>query len=319
MALVLAFLGWAKYSEMPFMDVVTFEKLKSIQLGGSILVLFIALAVFYFVGHFIGAVSHIVYDRVIIRNVIGYPFQYLMIKDYHPKKTVQNVYLLLILFSIFLLVLPGFLELLGRGLIDNEILVFVGRLAFGTLLIMMLLLVLYRFMYLDKKRETDKDAKNIVGYRLAEFFKKVILYPIRKLTGTDSKIDDKIVDAFKEKFKNKFKLDDCSVGSDAFWIASMEVLKNEKIDKRLSNWLNLYGCLRNYSCAFVLLSIVIVINHWWSIIVDGNVTNLTGSRILLASLIVALVLFMRYWIIYYSYFSKYLMRAFVYLDEFEKI
>lgn len=99
--------------------------------------------------------------------------------------------------------------------------------------------------------------------------------------------------------------------SDIFWLASIDLQKNKKIDSRLMNWLNLYGCLRNYSCAFFLLAFIIVCSHWYKILWLHQVTDLRGSRILLASLIISGVLFLRYWIIYYSYYSKYIIRAYV--------
>lgn len=60
--------------------------------------------------------------------------------------------------------------------------------------------------------------------------------------------------AFFEKLKKRTGLTEDSFGdynSDIYWIANSYFVKDENSVhcKKLNNWLDMFGCLRNYSCA----------------------------------------------------------------------
>ena len=76
----------------------------------------------------------------------------------------------------------------------------------------------------------------------------------RDSTATSSKVSADVKKAFFEKLKKRTDLTEDSFGdynSDIYWIVNSYFVKDENSVhcKKLNNWLDMFGCLRNYSCA----------------------------------------------------------------------
>ena len=307
-----AWLIYAKYIELGEKSIETF---KSLGMGNSAIILFIVMTVSYFAGHLIGAISHLLYDRIIIRNIIGYPFQRLLDTSHTPDDRTRSSYIVMMILLFLFLIIPGFVELLIKVresvqfapefyLRKDMVGPIIEKILFAGIIFWSIILFASRIKEMNKKNVPDKNT-------FISIVKNYILKPIRKLTATDTLLEKEIITSFKNQMYKCHHLDADTNSSDIFWLASIDLQKNKKIDSRLMNWLNLYGCLRNYSCAFFLLAFIIVCSHWYKILWLHQVTDLRGSRILLAALVVSGILFLRYWIIYYSYYSKYIIRAYV--------
>lgn len=321
--------GWLIYAEYITIPKNLTDVLSKIGIGNSLLLMFIAFTLSYFIGHLIGAISHLLYDRVMIRNIIGYPFQKILKTNYEPDDDTRVSYIKILICFFLLLTIPGFFEL--AICLCNSVTFawngftcsFVERAVFIVMMMYLTKMFFSKIIAMNKNKErstkTTKKRKNGPSKKIALFVKNYVLKPIQKLTATDTGVEESIVQSFKENMQKMHGIDTDTNSSDIFWLASIDLMQNEGVCSKLTNWLNLYGCLRNYSCSFLLLAIIIVSNHWYKIIWLHQVTDLRGSRILLASLIISGILFLRYWIIYYSYYSKYLIRAYACMDvESEK-
>lgn len=315
-----AWLIYANYIPLPDNFIQTF---KGAALGDSIIVLFIVFSVSYFLGHLIGAISHLLYDRIIIRNIIGYPFQRLLKTSHEPDDATRSSYIKVMVALFIILITPGFVELFvyvkENFFFSIEKLYKQERLfplIIESIVGILVLCYLIHFV-ICKIREMNRDdfssgqkQKKNAKISLALVVKNYVLKPIRKMTATNTLLEDEIIEAFKNQMSQQHHLNVDTNSSDVFWLASIDLQKNKDVDRRLMNWLNLYGCLRNYSCSFFLLAVIIVSSHWYKILWLHEVTDLRGSRILLVSLVISGILFLRYWIIYYSYYSKYIIRAY---------
>ncbi len=326
----LSLYGWLLYAKFEFVSKIHYSRVIGLKLGDSIIVFFIAIVICYFLGHLIGAVSHILYDRMLIRNCIGYPFHYLLETGHPPKASTRILYLNAIIVLMLLLIIPGCFEMYysfwnsdfflshfsesAKSIPAQEWGAFWARIAFFVLFIILIVLLDIRMYSMKNEyrhihQRKDQASQKPDG-KIASFVKENFFVPIRQFTATDSFLNKKICEDFHKKMKSEYGISSKSENSDVFWLASMSLLKKNKIDSRLTNWLNLYGCLRNYSCAFLILAVIIVSNHWYHVLWLNEITGLKGSRILLASLIISFILFLRYWVIYYSYYSKYIIRAY---------
>ena len=181
----------------------------------------------YFMGQIIGCVAHLLYDRLIVRHVLGYPFQHL----------------------------------LGMS-----------------------------------KRK---------GFML-----------FRKLTSTDSVISNALKKKFDDKLFERIKLhldDFDKSNSDLYWIVQVYVTKNEKSahSKKLGIWLDMIGCLRNYSGAFLILSLIEIIRFYCSCVCARP---FYAVPVIAVFLLLSLLFFMRYWVMYYAYYSKYIIRVYALED-----
>lgn len=300
----------------------------------AILVLLGLLAILYFIGQVIGCVSHLLYDRLLVRNVIGYPFQYILDLKSRPDDSVRITYLLLVVFALQVAVVPLIYETLCRF----DILTVKGgwRLCviwlsiFGILFIasfaLRFFLVLSRMSRMDsmdhyikeaKKTSIEKDEEMM---KLCEKTRRIawyIFFPIRKLTSTDTKVTPSIREKFITRFRNQTNLNlkkQKEYNSDAYWLTYISLVKSDsRHDAKINNWLNLYGCLRNYSCVFLILTFGISFRQW--ICITHNQVLLPDTRFLIACLLLSLILFIRYWIIYFSYYTKYIIRAYAMENE----
>ncbi|MCK9181589.1 MAG: hypothetical protein M0P13_01740 [Fibrobacteraceae bacterium] len=340
----LSFYGWSRYAHLSW--VMYWDKcdIKNISVGGSIFYMFFAFAVVYFFGHIIGSISHIIYDRILIRNIIGYPLQYILGTGFKPKPEIRATYLLALVILFILAIMPGifevylkfwqsdFYESLQPRILNIEdfekFLAHCAVVVFVVLIFLLLTVIRFRLRTIDAEvavRSEKKILKNLrefingkILFLMAisvNFLSRCIFFPIRKFVSTDSRVDKEIANKFISEMNEQHNVNANSYNSDAYWMASISLAQDPKIDAKLTNWLNLYGCLRNYSCALFMLAMIIASYHWYKILTLIQIHDLRGSRILLVSIVISGILFFRYWIIYYSYYSKYIIRAYVFKNE----
>ena len=126
------------------------------------------------------------------------------------------------------------------------------------LLILASFVLLVGWLYLkikcnDSKEKVRTKEKNSGGKRkfvVCFLHKGCILF--RDSTATSSKVSADVKKAFFEKLKNRTGLTEDSFGdynSDIYWIANSYFVKDENSVhcKKLNNWLDMFGCLRNYA------------------------------------------------------------------------
>ena len=296
-----------------------------------VLVLLGLLAGLYFIGQIIGSISHLVYDRLIVRNIIGYPFQYILNLKPRPEDSMRITYLLLIVCVLQYVFAPSLYEMLcNRFSFAQEnawtcIVVWLASwtVAFVVAFILRLCLVLHRISLMDSQgnlvKKKDPDEKTIENDGLMKIFCRVgvrILWYLsvllRKISSTDTKVNDEVRKKFIDRVKTDYEIDleiEDKYYSDAYWIAYIGLLiTNQKHDAKITNWLNLYGCLRNYSCSFFILALIVAAGQWQEMWVKETV--ISDTKILGVFLVLGFALFIRYWIIFFGYYSKYIIRAF---------
>ena len=104
----------------------------------------------------------------------------------------------------------------------------------------------------EKVRTKEKNSGEKENLWSAFCTKAVSLF--RDSTATSSKVSADVKKAFFEKLKKRTGLTEDSFGdynSDIYWIANSYFVKDENSVhcKKLNNWLDMFGCFRNYSCA----------------------------------------------------------------------
>lgn len=300
----------------------------------AIMVLLGMLALLYFIGQVIGCVSHLLYDRLLVRNVIGYPFQYILDLKPRPDDSVRITYLLLVVLALQITAIPLIYETLCRfgilTVIGGWRLCVIWLSIFSVLFLLAFILrfclVMSRMRRMDDRDHYVKKTKNgsiendetmVKLCERARRFVWYIFFPIRKLTSTDTKVSPAIREKFISRFKKSTTLnlnEQKEYNSDAYWLTYISLIKfDAKHDVKISNWLNLYGCLRNYSCVFLILTFAISFRQW--IHVYNSEILIPDTRFLLISLALCLILFVRYWIIYFGYYTKYIIRAYAMEEE----
>lgn len=300
---------------------------KGINAFGAVFILLALLAGLYFIGQIIGSISHLLYDRLIIRNIIGYPFQYILDLPPRPEKSMRLVYLLLLFCILQFILAPTYYEFFCKFYDWNTVwedlivwlLVCFGLFVLSFWLRLRLVCSVLSRMdehgnFIEEAKEDSIEENKILAY-ICDFGVSAFRYIfvlLRKISSTDTKVNDDIRMKFINRVRDEYKIDlECEkkYNSDAYWIGYIGLLTDEsKHVGKVENWMNLYGCLRNYSCSFLIIAIVVAVSQWKSVL-DGEI-EIPNTKVLITLLVLCFILFIRYWIIYFGYYSKYIIRAF---------
>lgn len=143
----------------------------------------------------------------------------------------------------------------------------------------------------------------------------------RVATATDTKVNGFLRNKVNESLKSKLKMrprNFSEYNSDIYWLVNIYITqdKDSVHSERLGDWLNMYGCLRNYSCVFFILAFIEAYRLWLSMFAVFSPSSRDFFLTIIFSLL-GILLFMRYWVMYYAYYSKYIVRVYA-LDNISK-
>lgn len=271
----------------------------------------LSVAALYFVGHAIACVGHLFYDRLVVRYLLGYPFYLLLGWNIKSVKKARYGTLFFVFFGAFFLMLPvAFLFLknicaVKRFISDYRILFVIGM--------FFVIAEVLVYFFVKEKGKKNVDENSLQKTDLCD----KIVYMFRKSTATDKVINEKLKKYFNDNLRKKTELQPADFevyNSDIYWIANIEVSKNPIHSAKLGSWLDMIGCLRNYSCAFLFLAIIESFCLWESVIHNPQVLPLKAILLTMGFTILSILLFSRYWVMYYAYYSKYIIRVYA-LDD----
>lgn len=297
LSLGLGFIFWDKIGEDVIKFIPGFGPKIEVDATVAILLVLVAVMIFYFLGHLVGCIAHIVYDRMIVRNILVYPFYSILklqtpLEKYLPD-TARIRWFLLIMAGVITIVMPTFL-LLG--------------LKCKWLYIIFYVIIVAVLKCISFNCEKIKKLKNIC---------KKLHHKFREFTVTNIGVSKELNKKFFNRLNKTTGLNSDNIedyNSDIYWLAYMGLIQEKDgphHDGKIGNWLCLYGCLRNYSCAFLMMAAVASFRLWMDIFCEcRNVEILRYAIIIAATLLLSFLLFMRYWIFYYAYYSKYIIRAY---------
>lgn len=290
-----------------------------------IFVVLFSIAGLYFFGHAIGTLSHILYDRIIVKNIFGYPIESLLGIPQKRKRTVEATYfylITLIAVMMFSVLIDRFLDYEIVKILLNFIFNVGWKIAVGVAL---LILILNR-KYYDQVGKWDKESKKrkifdlfsdiyYAPYRLTQY---LVIYPLFTLFSCTDKMPDIIQYKFFIKYAKQLNMpsiDMKSMNTETYWLPLYDIYQEKSPWKdKIENWMNLYGFMRNLSTAGYLLCIEIgfIFSHN-AIERFGNPSN---KAILIALyygiLLISILIGIRFWIIYRNYYSKNIIRGYVY-------
>lgn len=291
------------------------------------------IAVVYLIGNLNATISHIVFDRTLVRNIIGYPiFSILNIpNNVRLFSKAINLYISLALLAILLL--PIFKIWLPHNM-SVKILILFSMVAIVALILLRILwAILERYFVNNNNAEYPrlddlKRAKAFLGFMHTTFcFPFTIIYKtVFKLSsliiGSDKLISKEIVDKFKRNIYIKFEIDANNLGTDNYWLSIILMDKEcPNISAKLNNWLNLYGFLRNLATVMLLLCMQIGFylflqsKHIGYILLRTSDTKVFTTVLFVVLFSSFVLLSIRYWIIYKNYYTKYLVRSFAVFNE----
>jgi len=167
---------------------------------------------------------------------------------------------------------------------------------------------------LEKNEKGKKYVKDVADYKLTRWFllphKIIELYIImvKKLISVDKTFSTNFIAEYKIKFKKDFNINPDEIGSDNFWLPFHKVNNSTPENVTITrNWLHLYGFSRNISMSAYVVCVLIVIT-----LLLGYKTNITALKTqLIATYFIAWISGLGYWRIFYTYYTKSIIRAYM--------
>ncbi len=286
----------------------------------------IILLLVYVLGHFVASVSAILIDKLIVERTLGYPVYRLFgkILDYeecpvlrYAHRCQQFYKSLLMLFVITV----AFASIHANN---------VYSIFFGVTFIVVLVLKLFFSMFCLKDWHDPTSIRNnrsrqmrmanciwtkcrLLLWPFYGFLFPLVVYTVLSLLFRMCKPFETVFqESFAKKFNETFDLNIKEAGTNIYWLTYSYLHQNDKNNVPLiRHWLNLYSFARNLSASFFLLFIYGIYLLKFSEYSEKTVV----AKWCLCFGIGAVVFWLRYYYLYYNYYSKYLFRAFLSLKE----
>ena len=268
----------------------------------------------YTTGHLISLLSSALIDKLIMERTQGYPFQRLFNKviglNTYTRRMKQfyKVFLLFLWFAMFLVAMYGYNA--------KTILLFIPCIIVLFSKLTMSLLFLRHVDDPWSLKSEDHPALKIANSSWSYFFV-WILWPFVKIYNIFSKgvlsafrmskpFHVEIQHKFIKKFKDTFDLDPTAVDTEVHWLTYSYLHQNDPSSiKVIRQWLHLYTFARNLSTAFFLLFL-------YGLVMNNHIDEKSMGRIWILVTWIGFLLFgLRYYYVYYNYYSKYIFRAFI--------
>jgi hypothetical protein len=291
----------------------------------TILYILTGLMLLYVVGHVISAVSSLVLDRILVTRVFGYPYQSLLFPDW-PRTfdTASAQFWMCIFFWV-----NAYLGVRSaEWLLPNRWLGHLANPLGWALVILILWKIIWRRAQLAFLKHNGRTSARIENWCLMIPFR-VLAMPARLaaqlLSDTINPrrhFDDGFIDLFRRRYESTFDLRlppkkpidprFLERATNTYWLPYCFVATRcPTLGDHLQSWLRLYSFSRNISAAFfVAFAYVTSIVAWYHPPLEGARTMIRLFPLCLLAL--ALVMLVRYYYLYFGYYSKFLFRAFTY-------
>jgi hypothetical protein len=315
------------------------------------LTILVAITTAYVIGHIVASVSALAVDRWYVEKAHGYPFRFLLRLDSTEGSDVSrafhrgfffwlNVYLFLRFFSLPNgLPLSDFIPRPFRELVPGALsvtnLAWAARVC-GWLLIGMLgAKIILSATAGSEDRTTKRLLETTAGKvirRFLAFLIRGLARPARVITHflgnylhSRNRLDEASIRLFKSGLLRMLNVESSSPdaqellqSSSTYWYASLHIrATSTQLFEPVDNWLRLYGFARNLATAFYLAFLYCAL--WWlnqgSLVDPGSQTEKRYIILLLPLLYwsASFLLLLRYYYLYVGYYTKYILRTYVYL------
>lgn len=264
----------------------------------------------YIGGHLIASIAEIIFDRIFVGKIFEYPYINLFFEK-NRSKNKANFYRAFITLV--------YVECIAVSLIpytNYNFIPYLASLIPSFTIIFLLLRWLQKIgikhknaikpAFLTSSLRTISHVLNIFAFILSRPFALLENF-LNKLLGFDSAFPEKIKENFRDKFSEDFgELDKDEMRSEIYWLPYWKVTEeSEHMRERLNKFLSLYGMMRNSSVSLFVSAMILSLPGFFYK-VDYHLPYI-GT----ALLVLSVVLSIRYYYIYYHYYSKSVFRTYL--------
>ena len=276
--------------------------------------------IIYVLGHFIASISAVLIDKFLIERMFGYPFQRLFNKilDYEKSDVLmyfrksQLIYRSLIVIAVSAITF----NIMNMQSISN------------VFWFLFFLLLISKFFFswftLSELHDPYSAGQNLKDDKYAQYlwdyFLRWVTLPFYVIFNTIAygtlsllfrmckPFEKEVQEHFSKLFEETFGLSLEKAGTNVYWFTySYLQQKDEKNTLLIQNWLNLYGFSRNLCIVFLMLFIL----GLYPEIIFNNADKSLLNKWCFVTGICTIIFGLRYYYLYYNYYSKYIFRAFL--------
>jgi hypothetical protein len=291
----------------------------------SIVFFLVALLMIYVIGHVVATISSFYIDRLLIRKGYQYPLHSLLKgftkEDELPRrnKTIRSNFIISVM-SILLIFGLGVLNLYSHLAVKQpEGIIY--HIVFLVLMILFVSSLVASFSTVWVTIFKWSSPRNFFSSIYSRFSK-----GIADVVGSSEQLDELVLSEYKDFLKNRLNINPLSTTSDIYWLSYMYLMRTSHSSISMAvNWLHLYSFARNLSTAFFLAfcytTFSISINsHEYA----QSFQSIGTFNFFIAISIPALFCFLgflflvRFYYLYYSYYTKFIIRACAFLHTQKK-
>ncbi len=285
---------------------ISYEELKELKDNVpwwvEVTLLISTISIIYIIGHIIASLSSLLIDKYLVKKIAGYPSQKLFNIPFNLDFSIGFYKFMFLIINLYLVRLmffsnPSRTEKILGGVVLTIIII--GKLSLST-----------KKIQNNSKLQTRLDKFGLILSWPFNF----IIHFIEKSFSLNESFNDEFIGNYKTRFKELFKLELETANTNIYWLSYCYVVeKNDHMKDIIRHFLRLYGFTRNLSTSFFLLFLMIL-----SIKLHGSVHVYRLNVAASLSLLCSLILIIRYYYLYYNYYSKFIFRAFLYLSNNNK-
>lgn len=282
----------------------------------SLIAITIFLYVGYIIGNLVATLSSIIMDKLVVERIFGYPFERLFKDDLEPHRIEKNKrYFYRVALALFL---TEIIWIAAKGPYNRVSLCLVISIGIFLLLKIVYTLLNQRdFQDSYDLRDVNHWQRKIATWCWKYLFKWWVVWvsgfifelwakALLSLFRMQKPFREEFRRKFLIKFEQVFDMDAKDIGTDVYWLTYSYLCQQETAcTKLLHKWLSQYGFARNLAISFFILFVYgITINTFY---------NLEGPYLAwcIVTGVTAVLFGLRYFYLYYNYYSKFVFRAFM--------
>ena len=295
------------------------------NLFSSGIVLVLAVVLCYVFGHIVAAAGSIAFDRVLVNGVLEYPVTHLLKLEYSRDSISRDSYKITIQFLFLFMAAPWLFRSSDAW---RDKIYFWSSICVISLIGLRMLTTLLRELFhktkdfVKNKYPTSppprfyyqicKLLRSIRAFcirpvvMLLAFPATAVMVVLRRLFRLEGFSDD-FVDKYEKCFYSDFHISSKSCRTENHWLPLWTIyLKSATGAAVIRNWINLYAFARNVAAVSFLAC---GYANWW-MWYHPKVWNEGVYFFIKLSLCVGVICTVRYWQLYFTYYSKNTIRAY---------
>lgn len=282
----------------------------------------IAIAAIYVAGHIVASIAAILLERHLVQHGHGYPFsRYLDFADKPTTPVTRPFYRAFFVWG-NLYILLRYIEVALPSSAENSALVErTANTMAWFLVILIVVKITLSTRWLNQRHSQERYHGRTLNclagiIRFAAIPYDLLANLLKRSLDLHKPVSKPLRDTFIRAMRERFSLEPAHWGSDAYWMAYLRVrTAGRSIAEPADNWLRLYSFARNLATAFYIAFLygyfVLAWNRFHSLGTGaGEITIL----IPVVFLVGAFLMLSRYYYLYASYYTKYLIRAVAFME-----